>query len=147
MSYLRRFILWFIFLAISIGLAGLGPKEVVAGYPEKPITIIVPFGAGGGFFRIARGYRRWIMTREMVFSSTMAAMNWRRRGLCILALAYSRSGPGGGDFIPHSRQRSRAASCRRSNFPAICVPTIRPGFSCNGLSPLTQQVPVSTVGF
>jgi len=54
MSYLRRFILWFIFLAISIGLAGLGPKEVVAGYPEKPITIIVPFGAGGGFDTLAR---------------------------------------------------------------------------------------------
>ncbi len=54
MSYLRRFIIWFVFFAISIGLAGLGPKEVMAGYPEKPIIIIVPFGAGGGFDTLAR---------------------------------------------------------------------------------------------
>jgi len=52
MSYLRRITVWFVFLVISV--PGLGHKEVLAVYPEKPITIIVPFGAGGGYDTLAR---------------------------------------------------------------------------------------------
>jgi len=52
MSYLRRFTVGFVFLVISV--PGFGHKEVLAVYPEKPIKIIVPFGAGGGFDGMAR---------------------------------------------------------------------------------------------
>jgi|SRR5690606_7218128 len=40
-------------MAIAIG-AGVGATAAVAAYPERPITIVVPFGAGSGTDAIAR---------------------------------------------------------------------------------------------
>jgi tripartite-type tricarboxylate transporter receptor subunit TctC len=41
-------------LSLSLSLAALGAGSALAAYPEKPITIIVPFAAGGPTDKVAR---------------------------------------------------------------------------------------------
>src|SRR3954447_24718631 len=41
-------------LAAVGGLLALGPSPALAAYPERPITMIVPWGAGGGTDATAR---------------------------------------------------------------------------------------------
>lgn len=43
-----------ILLAVTIWIFGFASNQVQAAYPDKPITFIVPFGAGGGFDTLAR---------------------------------------------------------------------------------------------
>ena len=47
----RRFAM---LLAVTAGLALVGGKTMAAGYPERPIELIVPWGPGGGADQLAR---------------------------------------------------------------------------------------------
>lgn len=50
MSMTKLFIAGLILVATLVA----PPQQAYAAYPDKPITFIVPFGAGGGFDRLAR---------------------------------------------------------------------------------------------
>ncbi len=41
-------------VAVALGAALFGGKAVAAGYPERPIELIVPWGPGGGADQLAR---------------------------------------------------------------------------------------------
>ena len=43
-----------VFVAVALGAALFGGKAVAAGYPERPIELIVPWGPGGGADQLAR---------------------------------------------------------------------------------------------
>ena len=43
-----------VFMAVALGAALFGGKAVAAGYPERPIELIVPWGPGGGADQLAR---------------------------------------------------------------------------------------------
>jgi tripartite-type tricarboxylate transporter receptor subunit TctC len=50
---------WLFALAVAMGLAG----PAAAAWPDRPITVIVPFGPGGGADIAARSLARWIEPR------------------------------------------------------------------------------------
>jgi tripartite-type tricarboxylate transporter receptor subunit TctC len=50
----KIFALCLTLLAVPFLVSGLSPNEATAAYPEKPVALIVPFGAGGGFDLLAR---------------------------------------------------------------------------------------------
>lgn len=56
-NYKRLFTLGFLLTLIG------SPMQVMAEYPDRPVTIIVPFGAGGGTDLLARGLAKNLSTK------------------------------------------------------------------------------------
>ena len=52
MRSITRTFMWL--LAIAVSAALFGGKATAAGYPERPIELIVPWGPGGGADQLAR---------------------------------------------------------------------------------------------
>ena len=53
---MNKKISWFVLVFTLVSLLAIDTFSVVAAYPEKPIDLIVPFGAGGGSDTFARFY-------------------------------------------------------------------------------------------
>jgi len=54
MISIKRLGVWITLPVLGLLFSGLAVNTVEAAFPEKPIQLIVPFGAGGGFDKLAR---------------------------------------------------------------------------------------------